>query len=124
MITPIQLIRKILGSIILFFNWLFSPKGVERETEQQAKIDELTKKLKLYQFNACHFCVKVRRAMKKLSLKIEIRDAQNNEKFRQELAAQGGKIKVPCLRIEEGENQYTWMYESNDIIAYLKKHFA
>jgi len=43
MITPIQLIRKILGSIILFFNWLFSPKGVERETEQQAKIDELTK---------------------------------------------------------------------------------
>jgi len=62
--------------------------------------------------------------MKKLSLKIEIRDAQNNEKFRQELAAQGGKIKVPCLRIEEGENQYTWMYESNDIIAYLKKHFA
>ena len=124
MITPIQLIRKILGSIILFFNWLFSPKGVERETEQQAKIDELTKKLKLYQFNACPFCVKVRRAMKKLSLKIEIRDAQNNEKFRQELAAQGGKIKVPCLRIEEGENQYTWMYESNDIIAYLKKHFA
>lgn len=120
MITPLQLIRKILGSLILFFNWLFSPKGIEREAEEQSQIDEKTKKLKLYQFHACPFCVKVRRSIKRMSLKIEIRDAQKNEQFREELATQGGKIKVPCLRIEQGENQYTWMYESNDIIAYLK----
>ena len=39
------------------------------------------------------------------------------------LLAGGGKIKVPCLRIEEnGESR--WMYESNDIIRYLESRFA
>jgi hypothetical protein len=38
-------------------------------------------------------------------------------------AGQGGKIKVPCLRIEEN-GQTTWMYESKVIIDYLDKRFA
>ncbi len=29
-------------------------------------------------------------------------------------------MQVPCLRIEEGE-RVRWLYESADIIAYLKK---
>jgi len=34
----------------------------------------------------------------------------------------GGKRKVPCLRIEE-DGKTEWMYESNDIIAYLEQRF-
>jgi len=64
--------------------------------------------------------VKVRRAIKRQGLSVETRDAKSNEQFRQELLEQGGKIKVPCLRIEEN-GQVTWLYESNDIIAYLDK---
>ena len=35
----------------------------------------------------------------------------------------GGKVKVPCLRIEEAGGT-RWMYESNDIIAYLEQRYA
>jgi glutathione S-transferase len=86
----------------------------------QAQLDQQTSQFKLYQFKAWPFCVKVRRAIKREGLKIETRDAKNNQQFRQELLEQGGKIKVPCLRIEKN-GQVEWLYESNDIIAYLNK---
>jgi len=54
---------------------------------------------------------------------VALRDAKNNEQDRQALLEQGGKIKVPCLRIEEN-GQTTWMYESKVIIDYLDKRFA
>ncbi len=117
------IIRKILGSIILFFNWLFSPKGVEREEGEQQKIVTSTQKLKLYQYNACPFCVKVRRAMKRMSLPIEIRDIRVNPEYKKELEHEGGRLMVPCLRIENEDGQYTWMYESSDIIRYLSQKF-
>lgn len=118
------IVRKILGAIILFFNWVFTPRGVKREESVQSKIDVQTSKLKLYQFNACPFCVKVRRVMKRMSLNIETRDAKNNQEFREELLTNGGAVKVPCLRIEDEDGKYTWMYESSDIITYLGKQFA
>lgn len=117
------IIRKILGSIILFFNWLFSPKGVEREESEQQKIDKSTEKLKLYQYNACPFCVKVRRAMKRMSLPIEIRDIRANSDYKKELEHEGGRLMVPCLRIENEDGSYTWMYESSEIINYLSEKF-
>jgi glutaredoxin len=118
------IIRRILGSIILFFDWLTTPRGVKRDAELQSDIDEKTSKLKLYQFHACPFCVKVRRSMKKMSLKIETRDAKNNPQHRQELEKHGGRIKVPCLRIENGDGDYTWMYESTEINKYLSTEFS
>ena len=39
------------------------------------------------------------------------------------LENQGGKIKVPCLRIEEN-NKVTWLYESSAIIEHLQTRFA
>ncbi|MDT4882527.1 hypothetical protein FQZ97_1184810 [compost metagenome] len=61
--------------------------------------------------------------MHRLNLPIALRDAKNDETHRDALLAGGGKIKVPCLRIEEnGESR--WMYESNDIIRYLESRFA
>ncbi len=118
------IIRKIVGSIILFFSWVFTPKGIVREEVVQSKIDIQTSKLKLYQFNACPFCIKVRRSMKRMSLNIETRDAMNNAEFRNELVNEGGAIKVPCLRIENEKSEYTWMYESSDIIKYLQSRFG
>ena len=117
-----KLIRWFLGRTILLVNALFSPKGVKREATEQIRIDALAKGLSLYQFNACPFCVKVRRVMKRLSLNVELRDAMKNETYRQELETGGGRVKVPCLRIEQ-EGQVKWMYESSDIIAYLEQRF-
>lgn len=62
--------------------------------------------------------------MKRLSLNIETRDAKNNQQYRDELETNDGAIKVPCLRIEDDKGEYTWMYESSDIVQYLEKQFS
>lgn len=62
--------------------------------------------------------------MKRLSLNIDKRDALKDPAARAELQANGGQIKVPCLRITDEHGKHTWMYESNDIIAYLQERFA
>lgn len=119
-----QVIRFILGKLILLLNWIFTPRSVQRDPQAQARVDSEVAQLTLYQYEACPFCVKVRRAMKRQNLKIETRDIKRNDSAREELAAGGGNLKVPCLRIEDGDNTSQWMYESGDIISYLEGRFA
>ena len=118
------IIRWILGKLILACNWVFTPKSIQREPEQQTWVDEQTTDLTLYQYEACPFCVKVRRAMKRQRLNIETRDVKRSEAARSELLSGGGDLKVPCLRIMEGERGIQWMYESKDIIGYLEGRFV
>ena len=118
------IIRGFIGALILFFDWVFTPRGIKRDAELQKNIDEQTAGLSLYQFKACPFCVKVRRALKRNTLNIPIYDAKRDKGRRDELLQGGGKIKVPCLRIEEKNADVRWMYESNDIIDYLEKRVA
>ena len=40
--------------------------------------------------------------------------------FMSDLINGGGRFKVPCLQISGGSGEKTWLYESDDIIAYLK----
>ncbi|MDU2873429.1 MAG: glutathione S-transferase N-terminal domain-containing protein, partial [Pseudomonas aeruginosa] len=54
---------------------------------------------------------------------MQLKDAMNDPQARQALLEGGGKVKVPCLRIEEN-GQVRWMYESSEIIAYLEGRFA
>lgn len=118
------LVRWILGRVILLVDWLTSPRGVIRDAESQTEIERQSSQLSLYQFKACPFCVKVRRTLKRHSLPIETRDAKNDQVYRDELLAQGGKVKVPCLRIEQADGNVEWMYESSEIITYLEQRFA
>ncbi|MFZ9595916.1 MAG: glutaredoxin family protein [Bdellovibrionia bacterium] len=120
----LKLIRSLLGQIILGLDGVFQPKPIQRSQEAQLLLDAQTKKLSLYEFKACPFCVKVRRVIKKLGLKIELRDAQGNPSYRQELIEKGGMLQVPCLRIEKDSGEVQWLYESDDIIQLLKKQFA
>ncbi|HSX71225.1 MAG TPA: glutaredoxin, partial [Pseudomonas sp.] len=71
----------------------------------------------------CPFCVKTRRALHRLNVPVALRDAKNDEARRQELLEQGGKVQVPCLRIEES-GEVRWLYESKAIGAYLNERFA
>jgi len=61
--------------------------------------------------------------MHKLNLPIQTRSASTGSPFRQELLAEGGKIQVPCLRIDNDEHSQ-WMYGSSAIIEYLQQRFA
>ncbi|MDD9195070.1 glutathione S-transferase N-terminal domain-containing protein [Aliivibrio sp. S3MY1] len=117
-----KLIRFALGKVILGLNCVFSPSGVKRDPVKQIEIDAETANYSLYQFEACPFCVKVRRTIKRQSLKIELRDAKNNEVHKAELLAGGGRVKVPCLRIDK-DGETTWMYESSDIMAFLEEKY-
>ena len=118
----LRLLREGSGRVLILIDWLFKPSVVKRNDEEQAKVDQETKILKLYQFYACPFCVKTRRAIKRLNLKVETRDAQTAGQFRKELEIRGGKIQVPCLKLE-GAGEATWIYESSDIIKYLDERF-
>lgn len=119
-----KLVHAIVGPILLAGDWLTSPKGIVREAAAQKNIDARTNDLVMYQFKTCPFCIKTRRAIKRLSLNIENRDALKDPDSRRELLEGGGKIKVPCLRIPGEDGQATWLYESDDIIEYLESSFA
>lgn len=118
-----RFIRWLLGRLILTIDFLTSPKAISRAKKEQDAIDASTKTMSLYQFNACPFCVKVRRQLKKHALNIEIRDAKNDARFKEELTTKGGKFKVPCLRIETTPSEVKWLYNSDDINSYLKTQF-
>lgn len=119
-----RIIHKLLGALILIVDWLTTPKGIQRNESEQIAIDQQTKAITLYQYKACPFCVKVRRAMKRQSLAIETRDAKRCEKAKEELLTGGGKLKVPCLKVKDSEGKERWIYESKEIISYLQQRFA
>jgi len=114
-----SLIRWPLGKLILLVDWLTAPKRPQREAEQQAAVDEATDGLALYQYQACPFCVKTRRAMRRLGVDIELRDAKGEPRWREQLLREGGQLQVPCLYIPGVDGDHRWLYESDDIIAFL-----
>ena len=113
-------IRWILGKIILGLDKLTAPAPMIRAVEEQKKLDEATAQLKLYQFHACPFCVKVRREIRRLNLKIELVDALHDKAAEERLINEGGKRQVPCLYIVNEDQSVTWLYESNAIMIYLQ----
>ncbi|MDH5444121.1 MAG: glutathione S-transferase N-terminal domain-containing protein [Gammaproteobacteria bacterium] len=118
-----RLVRRIIGPIMLFIDWITTPKGVQRDVKEQEKIDQDTQNMTLYQFKTCPFCIKVRRHTKRLSLNIETRDAQHDPGSRAQLLTGGGELKVPCLKVTNEAGEDRWMYESDDIIHYLNAQF-
>ena len=106
----IKALRIGLGQTIVGLDLLTRPRKLKRSAEAQKQVEEQTAGLALYQFQACPFCVKTRRAMHKLNLPIALRDVKKDPEHREALLAGGGRIKVPCLRIEE-EGRTAWMYE-------------
>lgn len=118
----LKILRNGLGGIVMLFDWLTRPKPMHRDPEQQKLVDEQTRDLMLYQLTACPFCIKTRRALRRLNLKIETRNVQPGTPGRTELEQGGGRIQVPCLKISDDEEK--WMYESGDIIHYLEHRFG
>ena len=116
--------RWLVGQIVLAVEKVTAPAPPQRSPEEQAAIDARTANLAIYQFRACPFCVKVRQAMRRMGLNIELRDARGDPRWEQELRQQGGKYQVPCLRIENDDGSVEWLYESKDIIDWLDARFA
>ena len=119
----LKIFREGVGILIAFISFLTNPRKIKRDASSQADINQQVASMSVYQYFACPFCIKTRRAIHRLNIPIEYRDAQlRGGEHRNTLEQDGGQIKVPCLRIDDGENT-TWMYESNAIIAYLNQQF-
>lgn len=70
---------------------------------------------KLFVGTACPHCRKVENFMEENNIEIQIVNINENRDAMKELIEKGGKRQVPCL-FYDGE----YMYESNDIIKFLK----
>ncbi|CAB3846326.1 MULTISPECIES: glutaredoxin family protein [Achromobacter] len=119
----VKALRVGLGQLIVIGDALTRPRPQQRSAQGQAAVNAQAAALSLYQFQACPFCVKTRRAMHRLNVPVTLHDAKNDPQAREQLLAGGGKIKVPCLRIEDADGT-RWMYESSEIIKYLDQRFA
>ncbi|MDU2828957.1 MAG: glutathione S-transferase N-terminal domain-containing protein [Anaerococcus sp.] len=70
---------------------------------------------KLFVGTACPHCRKVENFLEENNIKLEIVNINEDRDAMMELIQKGGKRQVPCL-FHDGE----YMYESNDIIEFLK----
>lgn len=114
----------ILMPFMLLWANLGTPKGIRRAADAQQQTDLACRTLALYHFKTCPFCIKVRHEMARLSLQIELRDAQHDPEHRAGLLNGGGKIQTPCLQVTDPLGNIQWIYESKDIIKYLQQRFS
>ena len=116
-------LRVVLGPVMLLKERLTRPPGLVRALAAQDTVDKQCESLALYQYKTCPFCMKVRQAMRRLSLPIKRIDAQQDGSDREALRQGGGLAKVPCLRIKDDAGNSQWLYDSDKIVAYLRGRF-
>lgn len=96
-------------------------------TNKSAATNQI-KTLSLYYYDGCPFCHITQKALKQtereVELNIELRNIQRQPQHRTELIKQGGKPQVPCLRIDLADGKNTWLYESRDIIHFIRSYAA
>ena len=82
-------------------------------------------KYSLFYSPLCYYCQKVLSYLQANKSKgqhdsielLNLMESDNMATLRQG----GGKTQVPCLRIENDNHPTQWLYESDDIIAFLKE---
>ena len=115
-----KFIRALTKPIVLIAERMFNPPPIIREPMVQQGIDRETANMAIYEFRGCPYCMRTRRALRRLNLRIELRDALNDPDHKQDLLEKGGKVQVPCLRYTTEDGHEKWMYESLSIIHFLE----
>jgi glutathione S-transferase len=78
--------------------------------------------LRLYEFEGCPYCRKVREALTILDLEADVFPCpKNGSRFRPEVVKEGGKAQFPYL---VDPNTKTSMYESDDIVRHLFREYG
>lgn len=80
--------------------------------------------LRLYHFDSCPYCLRVRRALEDLGLEVELEDILRDPAAQAELVAATGRQTVPVLHIRDGQDEDVWMPESGDIVRFLYERFG
>ena len=93
------------------------PRGRQRAVTSRAP----ERPLELWSFEASPYCRKVREELTRLGLDYRVHNVGKRGRRRPELVALGGKMQVPYL---VDKNTGAAMYESDDIIAYLRTTYG
>lgn len=77
-------------------------------------------KFALYYYDSCPYCRRVLEALPSLKVAVEKRDVLAQPQWRKEQAQATGRTQVPCLKITPDQGEPRWLFESADIIRYLR----
>ena len=117
---PLKWIRAVLRVLILSYDRIFVPKVlIKRSPTEQMNLNSKLQDWCLYQLEACPFCVKVRRQMKRLSIEIPLKNVNRDALAQQELMEHGKIDQVPCLKYRDETGEFHWLYESSEINQFL-----
>lgn len=105
----------------MVLNWL---KSLFLGTSKTSEPVKVINNLALYHFDGCMYCWAVKRQMKRLNIDFELRNIHKSDTHLKALVTNGGKQTVPCLLINKEQKKPQWMYESADIIRYLRDNYS
>ncbi|HZO12601.1 MAG TPA: glutathione S-transferase N-terminal domain-containing protein [Polyangiaceae bacterium] len=97
---------------------MIRPRGRRARSPRK---EQPAKMLELYNMEASPYCRKVREELCELDLDYHVKNVAKRSTRRPQLVDRGGKMMVPYL---VDPNTTSEMYESDDIIAYLKKTYG
>tara|TARA_R110000772_G_scaffold30532_11_gene75707 strand:+ start:2275 stop:2676 length:402 start_codon:yes stop_codon:yes gene_type:complete len=115
-------IRRALNPFLSLFDWFFRPRPVVRTEQESRKLAKATSAMALYDYKGCSASRKARREIYRLSLEIERRDIGKCMIHQDNLLAEYGKLKAPCLRVEE-KGVVIWLDEPEAIVHFLNERF-
>ena len=115
-------LRKTLGSFLSLFDWLYRPEPIMRTEKESRKLAKATSGLALYDYQGCVASRKTRHEIYRLNIDIERRDIEKCSIHQDALLTEFGKLKAPCLRIEE-KGEVQWISESEKILYFLNDRF-
>ncbi len=108
-----------------FFNLLdclFKPQPIERSEQEVRRLAKETSCIALYNYKGCSASRLARREIRRLNVEIECRDFSKCSIHQDKLLAEYGKLKSPCLRIEE-KGEVRWLDEPDAIVHFLHERF-
>lgn len=118
-----SLLRPLEGRLFLLLDWLSRTAPAPRSDQELRLLSREFRGLALYERRDCPDCVRARRLVRHWNLPLESRDVRKSQVHRDALLAGLGRLRTPCLRVEEG-GLVRWLEEPEEILGYLAERGA
>ena len=115
-------IRKAVDSFLNMIDSVYSPQPISRSEEESRKLAKATSGLSLYDYKGCVASRRTRQEIRRLNIDIERRDIGKCSIHQDNLLAEYGELKAPCLRIEE-KGEVQWIDKPENILCFLHERF-